>query len=99
MQNKKQERSFIAKFFCEKSEPSSKRLVGVLGAFTLFVTLFVNSFSHVSKAPSEALVNAVAFLSFGALGISGAEKIFAKKDSSTSKEENTPTSSEQNTAE
>ena len=42
MESKKQERWFITKFFCEKSEPSSKRLVGIVGSFTLFATLFAN---------------------------------------------------------
>jgi hypothetical protein len=75
----KKERGFIAKLFCEGSEPSSKRFVGIIGAITLFGTLFANSFSHLEQAPSEALVNAVALLSFGALGITGAERIFSKK--------------------
>ena len=74
------ERGFVAKLFCEKNEPSSKRFVGILGAITLFGTLFANSFSHLEQAPSESLVNAVALLSFGALGITGAERIFSKKD-------------------
>jgi hypothetical protein len=76
----KKERGFIAKLFCEGNEPSSKRFVGILGSLTLFITLFANSFSHLEQAPSESLVNAVALLSFGALGITGAEKIFSKKD-------------------
>jgi hypothetical protein len=73
------ERGFIAKLFCEGNEPSSKRFVGILGAITLFGTLFANSFSHLDQAPSDSLVNAVALLSFGALGITGAERIFSKK--------------------
>jgi hypothetical protein len=75
----KKERGFIAKLFCEGNEPSSKRFVGIIGSITLFATLFANSFSHLDQAPSEALVNAVALLSFGALGITGAERIFNKK--------------------
>lgn len=90
MEKKKQERWFITKFFCEKSEPSSKRLVGIVGSFTLFVTLFANSFSHVDKAPSDALVQVVALLSFGALGITGFEKVFGKKDSNSNNEQNSP---------
>ena len=87
MEKNKQERWFLTKFFCEKSEPSSKRLVGIVGAFTLFATLFANSFTHVDNAPSDALVQAVALLSFGALGITGVEKVFGKKDSKS--EQNT----------
>ena len=73
------QRGFLAKLFCEGNEPSSKRFVGIFGSLTLFVTLFANSFSHLEQAPSESLVNAVALLSFGALGITGAERIFSKK--------------------
>ena len=76
----KKEKGFIAKLFCEGDEPSSKRFVGIIGSITLFVTLFANSLTHLDKAPSEGLINAVALLSFGALGITGAEKIFGKKN-------------------
>lgn len=79
----KKERGFFAKLFCEGNEPSSKRFVGILGAMTLFGTLFANSFSHLDQAPSDALVNAVALLSFGALGITGAERIFSKNKQET----------------
>ena len=47
----------------------------------------MNSFSHVDSAPSDALVQAVALLSFGALGITGAERIFSKKDTTEKTEE------------
>ena len=88
MESKKQERWFITKFFCEKSEPSSKRLVGIVGSFTLFATLFANSFTHIDNAPSVPLVDAVALLSFGALGITGLEKVFGKKGTVAKNEEN-----------
>ena len=90
MQNKEQKRWLITKFFCEKNEPSSKRLVGIIGSFSLFVTLFANRFSHIEKAPSDALVQAVALLSFGALGITGFERIFSKKEPVAKNEENSP---------
>ena len=90
MENNKKQRWFLAKFFCEKSEPSTKRLVGIVGAFTLFATLFANSFTHVDNAPSDALVQAVALLSFGALGITGVEKVFSKKEPVNKNEENSP---------
>jgi hypothetical protein len=88
MENKKQ-KGFIAKLFCEGNEPSSKRFVGIIGSVTLFITLFANSFSHLEQAPSEALINAVAFLSFGALGITGFEKILGKKNTNPTNEQNT----------
>lgn len=73
------ERGFFAKLFCEGNEPSSKRFVGIIGSFTLFATLFSSSFFEVKQLPSDTLINAVALLSFGALGITGAERIFSKK--------------------
>lgn len=81
MENKLEvkEKGFVKKLFCEGNEPSSKRFVGIVGSLTLFGTMFANSFSHLDQAPSETLVNAVALLSFGALGITGAERIFSKK--------------------
>lgn len=64
------QKGFIVKFFCEGNEPSSKRLVGIGGAFSLYITLIVSS------NPSDALIYSIASLSFGALGITGLEKIF-----------------------
>lgn len=75
----KKERGFVAKLFCEGNEPSSKRFVGILGSLTLFGTLFASSFNCLEHNPSDTLINAIALLSFGALGITGAEKILSKK--------------------
>ena len=75
----KKEKGFITKMFCDKNEPSSKRLVGIVGSFTLFVTLIAHTFTDVCNPPSDVLINAVALLSFGSLGITGVEKIFSKK--------------------
>lgn len=75
----KNKKSFLTKMFCNHNEPSSKRLVGIVGSFTLFFTLIANTFTDVCNPPSDVLVNSVALLSFGALGITGVEKIFSKK--------------------
>jgi hypothetical protein len=42
-----------------EGEVSSKRLVGIVGAFILFATFCANSFSHIETAPSDKLVEAV----------------------------------------
>ena len=55
-----------------------KRLYGLLCVVALCVTMYHNSFSELNKAPSEALVYAVASLAFGCLGLTTAEKIFKK---------------------
>jgi hypothetical protein len=39
----------------------------------------VNSYSHGDIRPSDTLVNAVAMLAFGCLGLTSTEKIFGKK--------------------
>lgn len=64
----------------EVSNPSSKRFIGIVSGLTLCVTLFVNQFSDEHIAPSSTLINAVAALSFGALGLSSADKIFKKNN-------------------
>jgi hypothetical protein len=49
--------NWVAGFFDSTNEKSSsKRLVGIVGAFTLFLTLYRNSHSETQIAPSEALV-------------------------------------------
>jgi hypothetical protein len=39
----------------------------------------VNSYTHGDIRPSDTLVNAVAMLAFGCLGLTSTEKIFGKK--------------------
>jgi hypothetical protein len=59
---------------------SSKRFIGILCGVSLCITLYVNSYSHGDIKPSDTLVNAVAMLAFGCLGLTSTEKIFGKKD-------------------
>lgn len=63
----------------EKGTPSSKRFVGIVCALTLCVTMFANSFTEAHFAPAESLVNAVAMLAFGTLGLASVDKIWGKK--------------------
>ena len=63
----------------EKGTPSSKRFVGILAGVSLCVTLFANQFTEEHIAPAESLVNAVAALAFGALGLASVDKIWGKK--------------------
>lgn len=69
----------------ERGSISSKRIVGLLCSFTLCLTLYHNSFSDVSIAPSEILVESVALLTFGCLGLTSLDKFTFSKDK---KEEN-----------
>jgi len=62
----------------ESGSPSSKRVVGIICALTLCVTMYVNSFTETHFAPSRDLVDAVALLAFGCLGLSSVDKIWGK---------------------
>lgn len=64
----------------EKGTPSSKRFVGIIAGISLCVTLFANQFTDEHIAPSPILVNAVAALAFGALGLASVDKIWSKKE-------------------
>ena len=63
----------------ENGNPSSKRLVGIVAGFTLCITMYHNSFTIVDIAPAPYLVDAVALLAFGCLGLASVDKIWGKK--------------------
>jgi hypothetical protein len=63
----------------EKNSPSSKRFVGILCGLTLCITLYVNSYTHGDIKPADSLVNSVALLAFGCLGLSSVDKFTAAK--------------------
>jgi hypothetical protein len=46
---------------------------------SLCVTMYHNSFSTEDVAPAPSLIQSVAALAFGALGLGAANKIFGKK--------------------
>jgi len=66
----------------ENGKPSSKRFIGIVAGIILCVTMYHNSFSDVSVAPADSLVNAVAALAFGCLGLASADKIWGKNGKS-----------------
>jgi len=71
----------MRQFFTDESGSlSMKRLCGLLCVIALCVTMYHNSFSEEHTAPSTILVESVALLAFGCLGLTSAEKIFKKKD-------------------
>jgi hypothetical protein len=73
-------------FSDEHGVVSMKRLCGLLCTLALTVTLYQNSFSEQHVAPSRELVDAVALLAFGCLGLSSVDKIWGKKPKDTSSE-------------
>ena len=64
----------------EKGSPSSKRFIGILCGITLCVTLYANSYTHGDIKPADTLVNAVAMLAFGCLGLASVDKIWGNKN-------------------
>ena len=59
----------------EHGNPSSKRFVGIICALSLCVTLFL----PIDLQHSSTLINAVALLAFGGLGLSSVDKFTAVK--------------------
>ncbi len=66
---------WLSGFFSSESGTSSKRLVGIVGAFALFYTLYDNSKTHGNFAPADSLVWATFALSAVALGLTTIESV------------------------
>ena len=71
----------------EKGSPSSKRFIGILCGITLCITLYINSYTHGDIKPADSLVNAVAMLAFGCLGLASVDKIWGKRDNDKTEEQ------------
>lgn len=61
------------------SKYSSKRFVGVIGAFVLFVTLVINAIHPVDMSGSRELIDAVKWLTIASLGFTSVDK-FSKHE-------------------
>jgi len=69
----------MKEFFTEDNgRLSMKRLCGLLCVISLCVTMYHNSFSDEHTAPATILVESVALLAFGCLGLTTLEKVFKK---------------------
>ena len=69
----------MKQFFTEDNgRLSMKRLFGLLCVIALCVTMYHNSFSDEHTAPATILVESVALLAFGCLGLTTVEKVFKK---------------------
>lgn len=64
----------------EKGNPSSKRFVGIMCAVALCITMYHNSFSAEEIAPASGLIDAVALLAFGCLGLASVDKFTARRN-------------------
>lgn len=77
---------FTQIFLDETGNFSSKRFIGIIAGLTLCATMYINSYSHGDIKPSDTLVNAVAMLSFGCLGLASVDKVFGKSNRNNSNE-------------
>jgi hypothetical protein len=71
---------FLDFFKGDKGEASSKRFVGIIGAFVLFGTMAHNSLSPADIVPSADLVSAVEFIVIACLGFTSIDKFSNKKE-------------------
>jgi hypothetical protein len=67
--------NWISGFFNSESNTSSKRLVGIVGAFMLYWTLYTNSKSDAHIVPADSLVWGVVALVMVALGLTTIESV------------------------
>ena len=67
--------------------PSSKRFIGIVASLSLVVVLFINTLTCGAVAPADNIVNAVALLAFGCLGLTSVEHYTKQKTVSTPTEE------------
>ena len=63
----------------DNGQLSSKRFVGIIGAFVLFATMAHNSMSPQEIAPSKELVAAVEWVTILTLGFTSVDKFSGKK--------------------
>ena len=75
----------------ENNRLSSKRLVGVMCAIFLCITLYANSFSEMHIAPSNILVETVGAVTFGCLGLTSYDKFSKRKHQSKDNDQSEPT--------
>ena len=62
----------------ENGSPSSKRVIGILSSLALIFVLIYSSL-HETKPVNDTIINAVALLAFGCLGLSSVDKFTAIK--------------------
>jgi hypothetical protein len=81
---------FIKKLLTdERGSLSTKRIIAIISALFICVTLLVNSFSHQEIGPSDKLVDAVMVICCVAMGATTFDKFsFKEKAEDASSEEN-----------
>jgi hypothetical protein len=72
-------KNFIKDLLSDGSKISSKRFIALSGFFFLALTMLINSFFDINKAPADSLVSAVELITMVAIGGATAEKFSTKK--------------------
>lgn len=73
-------KKFIVQIFTDESGVySSKRFVGILCSLSLVSSLVINAFIGHEFDKSSSIVNSVALLAFGALGLTSIDKWSKRK--------------------
>lgn len=72
---------FARLFNDEKGNPSSKRFIGIICGLSLCTALYFKNLN-----PSSAIVDSVALLAFGCLGLTAIDKITNRKSETKTKE-------------
>jgi hypothetical protein len=81
---------FIAGFFMDNGIPSSKRLIGILcGLCLCFVFVYKGVTKDTSEIPSS-LVESIAFLAFGSLGLTTVQQYWKSKSFSIGGDDDKP---------
>lgn len=62
----------------ERENPSTKRLIAMVGSITLFITFFCNSFTDINYAPSPELITGAVTVICVCLGASTVDKFSIK---------------------
>ena len=74
-------KKFISQIFQdERGNFSSKRFVGIICTITLCYTLIHSQYTKLNLSVPDMLIESIAALAFGALGLGAANKIFKKPD-------------------
>jgi len=79
-------KKFLQSLLSEDGSISSKRFIALTGFFFLLITMLVNSFTDINKAPATSLVNSVELITLVCIGGSVADKFRDKKINSQLKE-------------
>mgnify|MGYP003629710119 CR=1 FL=1 len=61
----------------ERGTPSSKRFIGIIAGLSLCVALFINLYTEQPVEPT--IVNAVAAICIGGLGLASVDKVWGSK--------------------